>query len=444
MSTCFSTPTATQFGSTVVNSVSTSFSNSGTSVSPSVTTIVTDSCVVSASGNVTVTGCVTSSIVSTIRGGGDSTVQVPIVLTIPVTQSSPTATLYGTTCNKSGTSSSVSSFAPAPSMAPSSPPTPTPTSVSSNQQSSSSSSSSSSINSVITTAVPTTIVYQSSSTLPGGSVVVSQMTETSTVITTLASSPTPTSGSSSNTGAIVGGIAGGAVALAILLLLAFFCVRRQRRNTDPFAAEDEVISPQVVHARRNREKTLDIDGEAHPYTYGGLANVSPLGNAEETTPYGGGGLNKGIGNYFAVPTSSPRGTTSSLPSMRRRNATPPLHLVQQSAGAPSAVSQQDDGSASSRTGGASQEKTRKIVSPVPRVAPLIIARPSNSSSAAGPSGGRTPVSEMVHTPIVHQDAGRVVPVQASRPATPIHPTKERLGTGVAEEVPEVPPPAYTE
>ncbi|KAG9318751.1 hypothetical protein JVU11DRAFT_850 [Chiua virens] len=108
---CTPTPTATLYGVFTSFVPSTSYSLSGDS-QPQVTTIVQQSCVASGTISGSSVGCVSSVQVAQVNtvGGGGQTAQVPIVVTVPVTESQPTQTLFAP-C----TSGDSSSSPPAPS-----------------------------------------------------------------------------------------------------------------------------------------------------------------------------------------------------------------------------------------------------------------------------------------------------------------------------------------
>ncbi|KAI0636444.1 hypothetical protein C8Q77DRAFT_1154383 [Trametes polyzona] len=247
---CFTTPTATEFATFTTSSLSTSFSDSVSTLDPTVTTIQSVSCVPTTNGTVTSSSCSTVNSVSTIAGG-TTTVQVPVVATVPITSSSPTATLFSTSCSSGGT--------PPPDT------TATTTTV------------------VITTAVPITVTFQSSFTSDGTVVFTSGTSTTVTTVETTSTSlvaPTGSSSSgSSNTDAIVGGAVGGAVGAVILGVVAWFLFRRRRK----YDFDDDLFLHETVHddrsqnvLRKNGEKqAMSIDAEPRPYTYGALSSAGP-------------------------------------------------------------------------------------------------------------------------------------------------------------------------
>ncbi|KAI0689430.1 hypothetical protein BC835DRAFT_1369022 [Cytidiella melzeri] len=248
MSVCVTTPTATQFGTVTTNSLSTTASASETTLPASVTTIESTVCTTLSAG---VTGdCVTSEIVSTISPAQVITTQIPVVVTVPVTLTTPIATLFGTTCS-GGSISSISSSV-----------TPPPVSSSSIPQSSTS------------TLPPTTsdTVIQSSSTLPGGSVVVVSSTSTTVITPTTVVPVSGKGGSPTNLGAIIGGVVGGVALIAAILLLVLFCLRKRHKNRDDdFDHTDGKINPFPIRLHKNSGKggsggmTIDDPNPFDPY-----------------------------------------------------------------------------------------------------------------------------------------------------------------------------------
>ncbi|KAL7283798.1 hypothetical protein ACG7TL_003236 [Trametes sanguinea] len=284
---CSSVATATEFTTITSDSLSTSFSDSISTLPATTTTIDSLSCVPTTTGNVTTSSCSTVETVSTIAGG-TTTVQVPVVLTIPVTTSSPTATLFSTTC------SSTSDISP----------TDTPTSTST---------------SVVTTTVATTVTFQSSFT-SDGSVIFTSGTSVSSIVTqstqTSLVTGTPSSHESSNTSAIVGGAVGGGIGAIILSLVAWFLLRRHRR----YDFDDDLLFPDAIHddhnsknvLRRNGEKGAVIDAEPRPYTYGALSSAGPSSTAHTPSNEGAPG-GAGYGRPAAGPPLQ-MGQSNNLPA----------------------------------------------------------------------------------------------------------------------------------
>ncbi|KAI0351492.1 hypothetical protein OH77DRAFT_1524031 [Trametes cingulata] len=238
---CVSTPTATQFATFTTSSVSTSFSDSVSTLSPTVTTVTSH-----ARG-----------------GGGTTTVQVPVAVTIPITSSSPTATLFSTSCSDNGSVT-----------------TPPPDTVNT-----------STTTVVETTSVLTAVTFQSSFTSNG---IVVTTTGTSTTFVQVATTQTtvvstgsaaPSSSGSSNTSAIVGGAVGGVVGAIVLTLALWFLLRRKRR----YDFDDDLFlhnSLQDDHSknvlRKNGEKGPVIDAEPRPYTYGALSSSAGPSSTAQT------------------------------------------------------------------------------------------------------------------------------------------------------------------
>ncbi|KAI0374641.1 hypothetical protein BV20DRAFT_960777 [Pilatotrama ljubarskyi] len=258
---CVSTPTATQFATFTTNSLSTSFTDSVSTLSPSVTTITSVSCVPTTNGTVTTSSCSTLEAVSTI-GGGTTMVQVPVVVTIPITSSSPTATLFSTSCSDGGSLSSPSQD----------PPTTSTTTV------------------VETTSVLTVVTFQSSFT-SDGTVVFTTGTSTTLVqvatteTTTSASTAAPSPSGSSNSSAIIGGAVGGVVGAIILTLALWFLLRRKRRYNfdDDLFLHDPLQDDHSKNVlRKNGEKGPVVDADPRPYTYGALSGSAGPSSTAQT------------------------------------------------------------------------------------------------------------------------------------------------------------------
>ncbi|KAI0332602.1 hypothetical protein GY45DRAFT_1344573 [Cubamyces sp. BRFM 1775] len=247
---CVSVPTATQFSTFTTDSVSTSFSNSVSTLSPATTTIDSVVCVPTSSGNVTTSSCSTSEIV-----------------TIPITSSSATATLFSTSCSDTGNTGS---------------PNP-PSNTTTNGQESTSTV-------VVTTTIPTQVTFQSSFTSDGNVIVTSGTTTTFVVVTTSVplSTGQVSSGGSTDTSAIVGGVVGGVAGAIVLSFVAWFLLRKRRH----YDFDDDLFLPQPTHhddqpknvLRRPGEKGPSLDAEPRPYTYGALSNSSAGPSSATHTP----------------------------------------------------------------------------------------------------------------------------------------------------------------
>ncbi|KAF8559859.1 hypothetical protein OG21DRAFT_1503081 [Imleria badia] len=171
------------------------------------TTVVQQSCVASGTISGSSIGCVSTVQVTQVNtvGGGGQAAQVPIVVTVPVTEAQPTQTLFAP-CPSGETTSS-----PLQTSAQSSTNTPVTTSVL-----------------VEITPPPSTVVAASSTTLANGSVVQTVVTMVTTlppssvyVATTSLASPTLQSdssqGSGTNVAPIVGGVLGGFLGLVAVV-----------------------------------------------------------------------------------------------------------------------------------------------------------------------------------------------------------------------------------
>lgn len=142
--------------------------------------------------------------------GGVVTTQVPVIVTVPVTQTQPTNTLFAS-CSDGSTPSQTTSHSTASQTSSSSTPSPVTTSVL-----------------VETTPAPSIITQSSSTTLSNGDVVATVFTTTSTLpassvyVPSVIVNPTVTStasasGSGTNVAPIVGGVLGGFVGLIAIV-----------------------------------------------------------------------------------------------------------------------------------------------------------------------------------------------------------------------------------
>ncbi|KAH7929637.1 hypothetical protein BV22DRAFT_1191859 [Leucogyrophana mollusca] len=282
---CSSSATATQYETITTYTTSTSYSSSVTTVQGSVTTIVTGTCL--ATGTVSgsdTTGCISSGDVTQVStvGGGQSTVQVPVVVTVPVTETQATKTLYGSEC--ANTQSSQDTGAATPSSSPSTDP--------------SSSSPPSIATSILSqsTPPPSTFTQAASTTLSDGEVVQTVVYFTSTYAPTdvyiPSTVPNPSlqanqnSGSGTNVAPIVGGVVGGFVGFVALVGALWFLCRKRRTWDDIFEKEafrdEDELEPHPVLRDRSR---LDMSAEPKPYQYGLVGHVSaPIGVSSSTPP----------------------------------------------------------------------------------------------------------------------------------------------------------------
>lgn len=272
---CTPSATATEYTTITTSTTSTSFSQSVVNNQDTVTTIIQQTCIATGtlSGSNS-TGCLTSAAVTQVTtiGGGAVTTQVPIIVTVPVTQTEPKNTLFascsdGTTPSQTSTSTSTSSQSSSSSTF-----TPVTTSVL-----------------VVTTPSPSVITQSSSTTLSNGDVIATVVTTTSTLpvssiyVPSVISSPTPSStqsgsGSGTDVAPIVGGVLGGFFGLIVLVSALWYFCRRRRSWDDIFEQEalgdDEFDSPIALRRDRNRNK-LDLSAEPKPYQYGLVGHVTP-------------------------------------------------------------------------------------------------------------------------------------------------------------------------
>ncbi|KAI0780400.1 hypothetical protein BD413DRAFT_607713 [Trametes elegans] len=270
---CVSVPTATRFSTFTTDSVSTSFSDSVSTLAPTTTTIESVSCVPTSSGNATTSSCSTIQTVSTIDGGA-TTVQVPVVITIPITSSSPTATLFSTSCTDNGSISN-------------NPPPDTSTTTSST------STATATTTVVVTTSVATEVTFQTSFTSDGSVVITSGTSTTFVPTSTTETTSVPvatggTSSGSSDTSAIIGGVVGGVAGAIVLSVVAWFFLRKRRR----YDFDDELFLHDPMHddhtknvLRKNggeKHAVPDLDAEPRPYLYGAVGSAGP--SSPDATP----------------------------------------------------------------------------------------------------------------------------------------------------------------
>ncbi|KAI0958140.1 hypothetical protein AcW1_006310 [Taiwanofungus camphoratus] len=432
--------TATRYTTLISSSLSTSFSNKVTSAEPTISTFITELCATTTPGLLQHGSlCLPKISVSTV-GGGESTVQVPIILSLPFTQTMPIGTLYASICPSSNIGSQSGPAAPTST-----------SSLSATLHSSSPSTAfSPTLNtgsSAATTAasyIPTTIVYESTSTLSGGSVVTTELTSTYTIaapVTNASASDgtgTVTSDSgSSNTGTIAGAIAGGVAALALLALLFSWCWHR-KKHIENISKSEEVYT-EIVRRRKRREG-VEIDGEPRPFAH---VN-SPLIK----------------GHYSTVPSFSPRSTSPSLPTIT--NAAPlPTALSRTSqstlsrsyvsgpqfSGLPGTASSSRDVRDTRRPPLQVANRQSDLVQPVVALkdAPIYLHSGRSASFVAGPSNAQSPVpgpsiaaGPVQRVPFIHQHSeySHISPSSAQL---------SKAEEAVSDDIHDAePPPAYTE
>ncbi|KAF8844553.1 hypothetical protein BDN67DRAFT_962930 [Paxillus ammoniavirescens] len=262
---CTPTPTATQYATITTFTTSTSYSQSA---APQLTTVVQQSCVASGTISGSSMGCISSAQVTEVNtvGGGGQGAQVPIVVTVPIIETEPTATLFATDCNNGGTQ-------------------PTPTSPA---QSSSAATLTTSVL-VESTPPPSTMIETSATTLGDGSVMQTVVTIVSTLpVTSIyapSTVPNPTlqsnasQGSGTNVAPIVGGVLGGFFGLIAIVGSLWWLCRRRRSWDDIFekediqADDDPWATPITVRRDRDRSR-LDLSAEPKPYQYGLVGHIA--------------------------------------------------------------------------------------------------------------------------------------------------------------------------
>lgn len=271
---CTPSATATEYTTITTFTTSTSLSQS-VGNDQAVTTTVQQTCIATGtlSGSNS-TGCISSTAVTQVNtiGGGLVTTQVPVIVTVPVTQTQPTNTLFAS-CSDGSTPSQTTSPSTT-SHTSSSSPSPVTTSVL-----------------VETTPAPSIITQLSSTTLSNGDVIATVITTTSTLpassvyVPSVISSPIVTStqsgggsGSGTDVAPIVGGVVGGFVGLVVIVSVLWYLCRRRRSWDDIFEREalgDGEFDPPIA-VRRDRDRTrLDLGAEPKPYQYGLVGRVTP-------------------------------------------------------------------------------------------------------------------------------------------------------------------------
>ncbi|KAI0076374.1 hypothetical protein K474DRAFT_1263602 [Panus rudis PR-1116 ss-1] len=287
---CAPTPTETQYATIVTPSIVQTVSDSIVTIPPSVTTLG-QGCPSQADDE---QGC--SSVVSTIDGG-ETTVQVPVAITVQVTSTIPALTLFAP-CDAS----------PPPPPPPSSPQPPPSVSSSSSPPSSSSQPYSypPSLTLITTTVTPAPDIYfsQSLTTLADGSVYLTAITITHTheptavIVPSPSSFPTHPNGNSGSddgggggkkfTGPIVGGVLGGFFGfIALVCLGAVVWKTRDRifRSHSPINMDMDMdfYSPPNTPPIK---PTPEPEPKPQPYHYGlvGRASSHPSRGASPPPP----------------------------------------------------------------------------------------------------------------------------------------------------------------
>ncbi|KIJ69199.1 hypothetical protein HYDPIDRAFT_105798 [Hydnomerulius pinastri MD-312] len=286
---CSPTPTATQYATITTFTTSTSYSQSGANNQPQMTTVVQQSCVASGTISGSSTGCISSAEVTqvnTVAGGGQAA-QVPIVVTLPITETQPTKTLYADCTDGAGQSAN-----------PTPPPSPSPADNASYTTSFL----------VESTPPPSTVVEATSTTLSDGSVVETIVTFVSTLPVTgvyePSTVPNPSlqsdapQGSGTDVAPIVGGVLGGFLGLIAIVGSLWWLCRRRRSWDDIFEKEafddeDPWATPIPVRRERDRSK-LDLSAEPKPYQYGLVGHVVPpaASGSPPSSPRVSGSLNR--------------------------------------------------------------------------------------------------------------------------------------------------------
>ncbi|KAG1827524.1 uncharacterized protein BJ212DRAFT_1474673 [Suillus subaureus] len=467
---CTLAATATQYTTITTFTTSTSLSQSVLNNQATVTTIVQQTCIATGtlSGSNS-TGCLSSAAVTQVNtiGGGAVTTQVPIIATVPVTQTQPTNTLFAS-CSDGSTPSQTTSTTGQTSS--SSTPSPVTTSVL-----------------VETTPAPSIITQSSSTTLSNGDVVATLVTTTSTLpassvyVPSVIASPTVTgtksgSGSGTDVAPIVGGVLGGFVGLIVVVSALWYFCRRRRSWDDIFdreAIEDEEFDSPVA-VRRSRDRTmLDLGAEPKPYQYGLVGHVTPppgSGSSPSShhpsfsasvasthsrntsvTPLLG--ISSAPGNTSKVSISGSTQAAQTAAAQRHLSATSQstsqssvglrsLSVVSTSSATPllggsgssslSSGNRVDELGAFdplNRTGSPAPvidrrvlqiindgpQSPKSIASPAPAptlapvLAPTLVPAPASSSAPARPPGKRAPRRRRSNGVVVHTDAGSVSP-----------------------------------
>ncbi|KIL00073.1 hypothetical protein PAXRUDRAFT_360206 [Paxillus rubicundulus Ve08.2h10] len=262
---CTPTPTATQYATITTFTTSTSYSQSA---APQLTTVVQQACVASGTISGSSMGCISSAQIAEVNtvGGSGQGAQIPIVVTVPIIETTPTATLFATDCTNGETQ-------PTPS---------TPLA-----QSFSVATLTTSVL-VESTPPPSTMVETSATTLGDGSVVQTVVTVVSTLPVTSIYAPTTvpnpslqsnaSQGSGTNVAPIVGGVLGGFFGLIAIVGSLWWLCRRRRSWDDIFEKEDVQdddpwATPIAVHRERDRAR-LDLSAEPKPYQYGLVGHIA--------------------------------------------------------------------------------------------------------------------------------------------------------------------------
>ncbi|KAI0819191.1 hypothetical protein BC628DRAFT_1086764 [Trametes gibbosa] len=274
---CTPTPTLTQYELVTTSTVTTTSSESVTTNPPDVTTIRSTTCLASSAAGASndTEVCLSSTtveVVSTIDEGDVQTVQVPIVLTIPVVTSQPTATLFAPCTTDPDDGPSDPPLPPSPPLSPpplSLPPTSLPSFPTGPVVVS------------ISTPPPSVIVTAVSSTLSDGAVVVTYQTSTSTLPPTPVFIPTslvgddghnhPHDESAIDVGPIVGGVLGGFFGMLGIVALMWFLWRKRRSWRERYAGPlTRNYSPTLYSPRpRHGKSSSPPPGlEPKPYEYG--------------------------------------------------------------------------------------------------------------------------------------------------------------------------------
>lgn len=465
---CTPSATATEYATITTFTTSTSLSQSVVNNQDTLTTIVQQTCVATGtlSGSNS-TGCLSSAAVTQVNtiGGGAVTTQVPIIVTVPVTQTQPTNTLFATCSDGSTPSQTTSHGSTTSQTSSSSTPSPVTTSVL-----------------VVTTPAPSIITQSSSTTLSNGDVVATVVTTTSTLpassvyVPSVISSPTVTStqsgsGSGTDIAPIVGGVLGGFVGLIAIVSVLWYLCRRRRSWDDIFdreAIEDEEFDTPVA-VRRDRDRSmLDLGAEPKPYQYGLVGHVTPPPgsssppsshhpsfSASVTSTHSRNtsvtpllGISSAPGNASKASISGSMQAAQTAAAQRHLSAT--SQSTSQSSTGPRSLSVVSTGSATPLLGGSGSsslsssnrvdelgafDPLNRTGSPAPvidrRVLQIINDDPQSPKSSASPGPAPTPIPALVPTPapsaparppgkraprrrrsngvVVHTDAGLVSP-----------------------------------
>ncbi|OCB88006.1 hypothetical protein A7U60_g4791 [Sanghuangporus baumii] len=439
---CVSTPTATQFETITSTSVSTSFSESITTLPDTTSTDFITSCLSSAditlsgSSSVGIGTCVSSTVITstTVIDGGVSTTQVPFEITNSFTSTVPTNTLFAQCTDDTTSDTTPSTTSSTTSLTTS--PTTSPTVSTEFSQTST----------TVVVTPTTTLTSSQDTTLSDG--------QTTQIVVTLTSLLPPTSsvlsssvpvattqandndgGSSSTLGPIIGGTLGGFAGL-LLIVGAIWFFRRRRTNWDDIFEKDYEEYSGNKPLTPGRARMLDLEDEP----------VRPAEANTEPKPY----IYGLVGSKTANPPSLDAGLipagNASKASLSSHGRTPSTTPLMNNAAASRPASSGDSNHVSGTNG----------VSPSPSSAaggrsgspgPLGVQIPSGSMFPE--SGSESPTSVMgSRGPLfIANQLDPISPPGSPRPASPATPTvgasHKRASTGMSNVVSAPLPPSFS-